>query len=118
MRRVLAPGGRLTLNAWRGLDHNPGWAAVVAALDTHAGPAVAGLMRAPFSYGDAVNVANTAGWRATVSGGAGAADEHGPDDVVGVCLYLAEQMASVGDDGGMAWWLNLKTCTDLPTEAR
>jgi ubiquinone/menaquinone biosynthesis C-methylase UbiE len=53
MRRVLTPGGRLALNAWRGLDHNPGWAALVAALDAHAGPAVAGLMRAPFSYGDA-----------------------------------------------------------------
>ena len=53
MRRVLAPGGRLALNAWRGLDHNPGWAALVAALDAHAGPAVADLMRAPFSYGDA-----------------------------------------------------------------
>jgi hypothetical protein len=53
MRQVLAPGGRLALNAWRGLDHNPGWAALAAALDDHAGPEIADLMRAPFSYGDA-----------------------------------------------------------------
>jgi ubiquinone/menaquinone biosynthesis C-methylase UbiE len=52
LRRVLAPGGRLALSAWRGLDHNPGWAALVAALDAQAGPAAADLMRAPFSYGD------------------------------------------------------------------
>jgi SAM-dependent methyltransferase len=53
LRRVLAPGGRLALNAWRPLDHNPGWAALVAALEAHAGPAAATMMRAPFGFGDA-----------------------------------------------------------------
>ncbi|MFI0449362.1 methyltransferase domain-containing protein [Actinomadura sp. 6N118] len=48
MGRVLAPGGRLTLAVWRTIDHNPGFAALVAALEKHVGPETALIMRSPF----------------------------------------------------------------------
>ena len=37
MRRVLAPGGRLAVSAWRAAEHNPGWLRLAEALDRHAG---------------------------------------------------------------------------------
>ena len=51
MRRVLAPGGRLAVAVWLGLDRNPAHAALTDALGRHAGPAVAGLMQGAFSLG-------------------------------------------------------------------
>ena len=48
-RRVLAPGGRLALAVWRAIDHHPVFAALVRALERHAGPGTAALMRAPFA---------------------------------------------------------------------
>jgi SAM-dependent methyltransferase len=47
--RVLAPDGRLVLAVWRALDHQPVFAAFVRALERHAGPEAAALMRAPFA---------------------------------------------------------------------
>ena len=33
VHRVLAPGGRLALAVWRGIEHHPAWAAFVDALE-------------------------------------------------------------------------------------
>jgi ubiquinone/menaquinone biosynthesis C-methylase UbiE len=48
MRRVLAPGGRVALSVWRGLEHNWFYAAFAAALERHAGAEAAAMMRSPF----------------------------------------------------------------------
>ena len=53
MRRVLAPGGRLTLSVFRPLDRNPFQVAIVEALARHLGPQAAAPMRAAFSLGSA-----------------------------------------------------------------
>jgi SAM-dependent methyltransferase len=54
MRRVLAPGGRLVLSVWRGIEHSPGFAVLAEALSHHIGPEAGGLMTAgPFGLGDA-----------------------------------------------------------------
>jgi ubiquinone/menaquinone biosynthesis C-methylase UbiE len=53
LRRVLVPGGRLTLAVWRDLRHCPGFRALAEALERHAGAEVAATMRAPFAAGDA-----------------------------------------------------------------
>jgi SAM-dependent methyltransferase len=53
IRRVLVPGGRLAVSAWRASVHNPGWMRLAEALDRHAGPAVGALQRVPFSLGPA-----------------------------------------------------------------
>lgn len=52
MHRVLAPDGRVALGVWRAIDHQPVFAAFVAALEQHAGPETAALMRRPFSGPD------------------------------------------------------------------
>jgi SAM-dependent methyltransferase len=51
MRRVLAPGGRLVVSAWRAAEHNPGWLRLAEALDRHAGPEAGAIMRRPFALG-------------------------------------------------------------------
>jgi SAM-dependent methyltransferase len=48
MARVLAPGGRLALSAWRAAERNPGWLRLAEVLDRHA-PDAGAMMRAPFS---------------------------------------------------------------------
>jgi SAM-dependent methyltransferase len=52
MWRVLAPGGRLAVSAWRAPERNPGWLRLAETLDVHA-PEAAAMMRAPFSLGPA-----------------------------------------------------------------
>jgi SAM-dependent methyltransferase len=52
MHRVLAPGGRLALMVWRSIDHSPGFAALLAALERPVGAAAAAVVRAPFSLSD------------------------------------------------------------------
>jgi len=52
MHRVLRPGGRAVVLVWRDLNHSPGFAALVNALEIHAGPEAATAMRAPFVFGD------------------------------------------------------------------
>jgi SAM-dependent methyltransferase len=51
MRRVLVPGGRLAISAWRAAEHNPGWLRLAEALDRHAGREAGAIMRAPFALG-------------------------------------------------------------------
>ena len=51
MRRVLAPGGRLAVSAWRAAEHNPGWLRLAEALDRHAGVEAGAIMRRPFALG-------------------------------------------------------------------
>ena len=53
MHRVLAPHGRLAISVWRDLRHSPGYQAMTAALERHAGAEAAAVMRTPFSCGDA-----------------------------------------------------------------
>lgn len=52
MRRVLAPGGRVALCVWSRIEGSPGMAALVAALERHAGVEAADNRRAPFALGD------------------------------------------------------------------
>lgn len=52
LHRVVAPGGRIALAVWRQLDQNLVFAQLVAELEEHAGPAAAGVMRAPFAGPD------------------------------------------------------------------
>jgi SAM-dependent methyltransferase len=51
MRRVLRPGGRLTLSCWRSIEHTPGYLVLEQALARRIGPEKAALP--PFSFGDA-----------------------------------------------------------------
>jgi SAM-dependent methyltransferase len=53
MHRVLAPGGRLGLMVWRGIEHSPGFGIFAAALARHVSGEAAGMMRAPFALSDA-----------------------------------------------------------------
>jgi SAM-dependent methyltransferase len=46
--RVLAPGGRLAIAAWRAPEHNPGWLRLAEALDRHVGAETGASMRSPF----------------------------------------------------------------------
>ena len=52
VHRVLAPGGRLALAVWRGIEHHPAWAAFVDTLDHWAGPEAGAVMRRPLSGPD------------------------------------------------------------------
>jgi SAM-dependent methyltransferase len=49
LARVLAPGGRLAIAAWRAPEHNPGWLRLAEALDRHVGPETGAAMRSPFA---------------------------------------------------------------------
>ncbi len=53
MHRVLVPEGRLGLMVWRDIQYSPGFGALAAALARHVSTEAAGIMRAPFSLGDA-----------------------------------------------------------------
>jgi SAM-dependent methyltransferase len=49
MRRILAPGGRLVLSVWRGIERSPGFAVLADALTRHISPEAGALMTAgPF----------------------------------------------------------------------
>jgi ubiquinone/menaquinone biosynthesis C-methylase UbiE len=48
MRRVVKPGGRVAVSVFRGLEHNPHFAALVDALGKHAGREAAGFIGAAF----------------------------------------------------------------------
>jgi SAM-dependent methyltransferase len=56
MHRVLVPGGRLVLSVWGHLEHCPGYAVLVEALEHCIGSAAASIMRAPFALGEASEV--------------------------------------------------------------
>ena len=49
IRRVLAPGGRLTLAMWRPVEHNSIFGPFIEVLDALGGDAVANVMRSPFA---------------------------------------------------------------------
>ena len=51
MRRVLVPGGRLTLAVWRSIEHAPAFQALERALTRRIGPVKGALP--PFGFGDA-----------------------------------------------------------------
>jgi ubiquinone/menaquinone biosynthesis C-methylase UbiE len=53
LARVLAPGGRVGVSVWRGLEHNWFYEAFGAALDRHAGADAGAMMRSPFRDWDA-----------------------------------------------------------------
>ena len=56
MRRVLEPTrGRLVTLVWRALSHSPGFSILAAALERHVSAAAAGVMRAPFVFGDSTD---------------------------------------------------------------
>ncbi len=52
MYRVLAPGGRLGLMVWRGIEHSPGFVALASALARHVSAEAASIERAPFGLAD------------------------------------------------------------------
>ena len=53
MYRVLAPGGRLGIMVWRGIEYSPGFGVLAAALERHVGTEAASIMRAPFALAEA-----------------------------------------------------------------
>ena len=53
MRRVLAPGGRLGLNVYGPIEHNPAAFALAQALDRHLGPDASRTKRAEHALADA-----------------------------------------------------------------
>jgi hypothetical protein len=53
MCRVLVPGGRLALAAWRSLEHQPFYAALTEALERYVSPAAAASLRAAFTLANA-----------------------------------------------------------------
>jgi ubiquinone/menaquinone biosynthesis C-methylase UbiE len=53
MCRVLVPGGRLALAVWRGLQHQPFYAALTEALDRSVSPEAATSLRAAFTLANA-----------------------------------------------------------------
>src|SRR5881628_2301555 len=53
MYRVLVPGGRLALNVWRALEHNPVALAMAQALGRHVSPEAEAFRHGPFTLGDA-----------------------------------------------------------------
>lgn len=52
MFRVLAPGGRLAVSTCRGLEHQPGYRALVEVLTRHVGIDAAQVTASPFALGD------------------------------------------------------------------
>lgn len=56
MYRVLAPGGRLALTVWRPIQYSPGYRALAEALGRHVSDEAEGMMRSPFSLGDAEKI--------------------------------------------------------------
>ena len=53
MHRVLVPGGRLALNVWRAIEHNPVALAMAQALGRHVSPEAEAFRHGPFALGDA-----------------------------------------------------------------
>jgi SAM-dependent methyltransferase len=53
LRRVLAPGGRVALSVWRGLEHNWVYESFAVALERYAGEAAGAMIRSPFPDWDA-----------------------------------------------------------------
>ncbi len=56
MYRLLVPGGRLALNVWRSIDHQPGAHAMTKALQRHVSAEAAAFRRTPFALGDAESI--------------------------------------------------------------
>lgn len=52
MRRVLAPGGRLSFMVWRHRDYHPVWTLLAEAFDRHVGQTIGDMMRSPFQLPD------------------------------------------------------------------
>lgn len=52
MRRVLTPGGRMTLSVWRGLDYQPAYVGLADAFERHVGDEAGSTMRSPFPAWD------------------------------------------------------------------
>ncbi|HKE13888.1 MAG TPA: methyltransferase domain-containing protein [Kofleriaceae bacterium] len=52
MHRVLAPGGRLALSVFRGIEVNPGWVALQEALDVHVSQEAGDIFRSIFQMKD------------------------------------------------------------------
>jgi SAM-dependent methyltransferase len=50
LHRVLAPGGRIVVSVWRGLEHHPGFAAFADVLDRYEG--AGDVLRSPFARGE------------------------------------------------------------------
>jgi ubiquinone/menaquinone biosynthesis C-methylase UbiE len=66
MRRVLAPGGKVAISVWQGLDQNPVDQILVEAVKRHAGPAAILSTAVAHSLGDADDLRDlvaSAGWR-------------------------------------------------------
>ncbi|MCI0869600.1 MAG: methyltransferase domain-containing protein, partial [Chloroflexi bacterium] len=52
MSRVLVSGGRLAMNVWRSIDHQPGALAMAQALGRHVSAEAAAFRHTPFALGD------------------------------------------------------------------
>ena len=70
MYRVTKPGGRVAIALWNSVDHNPAYRDIALVFDEHVTTAAGDAVRAPFSLGNANEVAATlsrAGFQGTIS---------------------------------------------------
>ena len=107
MARVLVPGGRLGLSVLRGIEHSPGYVCLADALERHAGPDAATMMRSPFAWPGSDRL------RAAVEG-AGFRDVHlvhgvAPVRFASVEAFVTEEAASSPLAGALG---------ELPGQAR
>ena len=56
MSRVLVSGGRLALNIWRSIEHQPGALAMAKALQRHVSAEAAAFRHTPFALGEAEDI--------------------------------------------------------------
>lgn len=66
LRRVARPDGRLALSTCRGLEHQPGYRALIDALTYHVGGEAAAITASPYALGDANELRallRETGWR-------------------------------------------------------
>jgi SAM-dependent methyltransferase len=89
LHRVLAPGGRILVSVWRGLEHNPGFAAFADVLDR---VGAGDVLRSAFAGGDGEE------WREAL-GGAGFTDvrvcfEHGTPSWPSAAELLEGELAA------------------------
>jgi ubiquinone/menaquinone biosynthesis C-methylase UbiE len=127
MRRVLVPGGRLALSAWRSVDQSPAFRILQDCLAHRLGPEKAALRPFALPDGQAIGaMVASAGFRnvkvraevkisrfqspqhmvRSIAGGAptmfGALIEQGPDEIEAVALEIAEATRTYFDDEGWA----------------
>ena len=136
MYRVLVPGGRVAVIAWRSLEHNPGHLAITLGLERNVSKDVANLMHDGFSLGDVDEIhrlISEAGFReisvrtavkmayfpsaeefvrrVAIGSAVGRAGITLSDDVLdALTLDVSQSLEDYVDDGGLSFPMSAHTC--------